>query len=390
MTAAPTLTEKAVWRLRRFTLPSGADLGGDARLVVAGLFSTASGVGQSARACLEGLQKLGVAASAVDLSWLFNQVDLPSEGWATGLERPETGGTLILHLNAPETEIALFRLGLRRWRRWRVIAYWAWELPVAPASWRGPSRHVSEVWTPSAFVRDAIASRIAKPVRVAPHHVPVPKTTGPAATGSAITCLVMADARSSFHRKNALGAIDLFQRAFRTEERARLLLKCRNVSEYDDVRKSLSRACESDRRIELIDASLPADELFRLMSRADIVLSPHRSEGFGLHLAEAMALAKPVIATGWSGNMEFMTDRNSALVPYRLAPAIDPYNVYKHGDKTVWAEPDLAAGAEMLRSLAHDPAARRRLGDQARRTVSEKLNGEAYIQALDKARSGPG
>ena len=101
---------------------------------------------------------------------------------------------------------------------------------------------------------------------------------------------------------------------------------------------------------------LPPEDRHALTACADIVLSLHRGEGFGLVLAEAMLLGKPVVATGWSGNTDFMDPSNAALVAYRLAPARDDRDVYRG----LWAEPDVADAADRLRALADDPALRRR------------------------------
>ncbi len=102
------------------------------------------------------------------------------------------------------------------------------------------------------------------------------------------------------------------------------------------------------------------------------MLSLHRAEGFGLVPAEAMLLGVPVVATGWSGNMDFMDADSAALVPYTLVPARDPRGVFE-AEGAEWAEPDIAAAAARLARLADDPAERAALGARGRATARARL-----------------
>ncbi|HVH36382.1 MAG TPA: glycosyltransferase, partial [Tahibacter sp.] len=112
----------------------------------------------------------------------------------------------------------------------------------------------------------------------------------------------------------------------------------------------------------------------------DVYLSLHRSEGFGLGLAECMALGRPVIATAYSGNLQFMDADNSCLVPYRLVPVNE--GEYPDWRDQHWAEPDVAAAAVQLRRLADDPAAVQRLGAAARASLQQRLSPQAGAEAI--------
>jgi glycosyltransferase involved in cell wall biosynthesis len=116
-----------------------------------------------------------------------------------------------------------------------------------------------------------------------------------------------------------------------------------------------------------------------LTAASDIVMSLHRSEGFGLVLAEAMLLGKPVIATGWSGNMAFMDAGSAALVDYRLVATDDPRQVYTGAS---WAEADQASAVQHLRRLADDAAARSALGAKGQATATARLGITPLVAAL--------
>ncbi|MEL7542034.1 MAG: glycosyltransferase [Pseudomonadota bacterium] len=357
-------------------------------LVVAGMFRTANGLGQSARACFQALKSSGLDPVAVDLSETLNQVDYETSDALSSMPRASRG-TLILHANAPETEAALTALGLRRWHDWRIVGYWAWELTQAPESWLRLTRHLSEIWTPSQFVTDAFREKVDIPVRTVPHFVTTPERLNTERQGGdELRCLVMADGRSSFHRKNVVGAVSMFRHAFDCGENATLTLKFRNLREYPEFSNTLRAIIKDDERVTIVDENLDQTDKWNLINDSDILISAHRSEGFGLHMAEAMASGSCVIATGWSGNMEYMNEHNSILLPYRLQPASDPYRVYQSVTDAEWAEVETEAGIEALRALADCPDRRLTIGDAARRSVRATLTTDPYISALQNKPQG--
>ncbi len=148
------------------------------------------------------------------------------------------------------------------------------------------------------------------------------------------------------------------------------------------ARRELDAAIAGAGNIRLIEGMLPAADMAGLMAAADIVISLHRSEGFGLVPAQAMALGKPVIATGWSGNLDFMNSNNSALVSYALVPVHDPEGDFKSGDQK-WAEPNVDEAAEWLRRLAGDAALRARMGAAAS-DVAAQLSPKHFASAVAK------
>lgn len=379
-----SLKDKLAWRARNAILKRRrAPLlaGSSKKIAVAGLFSTASGIGESARKCADALEKWGCEPIRCDLSYVFGQADLdPME---TNAQDLTSADVVILHLNAPETKKALLELGLHRFKRTKVIGYWAWETSYLPESWVSVARYVNEVWVPSRFIAETVAARVDCPVRVCPHTFSAPEIEPPQfQKQSGLHCLCMADGFSSFFRKNILGAIQMFQSAFPQSADAKLTVKTRNLSPSDPVGQQIAEAARRDDRITLNNANLSMVEQRALMQSCDVVLSPHRAEGFGLVIAEAMTMGKVAIATGWSGNMQFMTSENSIPLPYALVPVDDPNAVYPADPDSFWAEPDIAFGASKLRELALDTERRFDIGQMAKATIRNELSPQIWIDAI--------
>jgi hypothetical protein len=350
-------------------------------IYVAGALSTASGLGASARLSLATLRAGGYDARPIDLSGTLMQ-DGRLADYAVPTADDGTGpGTILLHVSGFVMALAMLGLGRRRVRGKTIIGYWAWELPDLTPDWLDGLRYLHEIWVPSEFTAAAISRHTALPVRIVPHPVaPVEPVLRPG--GAALTVLVAFDMRSGFARKNPLAAIAAFRAAFATDPAVRLIVKVSQATTYEPGWQALQAAVAGVGNIELIDRLLDDAGMARLLDDADIVLSLHRSEGFGLVLAEAMQRGKPVVATGWSGNADFMTAENSCPVTYRLVPARDPQGSYEHPGQQ-WAEPDVDDAAAHLRRLA-DPALRARLGRQARQDARERFAVERYCAVFDR------
>jgi glycosyltransferase involved in cell wall biosynthesis len=354
-----------------------------AGIAVAGELSRASGLGEAARLMQRGLRHLGVATWSVDAGPML---PAHSADFAVASEMPPDGVPLLLHVNAPLVPLVLLRLprGLIRGRR--VIGSWLWELPTVPPEWRAGARFVHEVWVPSDFVAGAVEPLLPGRVRVVPLPLalarPAPSALDRSAFGlphDTVVVLVTFNLASSFERKNPLAAIAAFRAAFGERADRLLVLKVGNREHFPDDFARIVAAVEGTPNIRLETRTLPAADLHALTVASDIVLSLHRSEGFGLVMAEAMLLGRPVIATGWSGNMTFMDPDSAALVGYRLVPARDPRQVYVGAD---WAEPDQADAVAHLRRLADDAGARAALGARGEAMATARLGVGPLMVAL--------
>jgi len=234
---------------------------------------------------------------------------------------------------------------------------------------------VHGLWASSRFVADAVARPGGPPVAVVPYPVPdpAPAPLGRAAFGlpeGAFVALTVFDASSTPERKNPLGAIRAHAMAFGDRPDRLLVVKTHSTATAGPAWHEVAEAAAARPNVRLIDREMTRAELWALERAADVFVSLHRSEGVGLSLAEAMRLGRPVLATGWSGNMDFMDEGSAALVGYRLVPAADARGVYSVPG-AVWAEPDLDEAALWLRRLAGDAALRARLAAAGRDRVAD-------------------
>ena len=371
--AAPALNQALQTYVRvSARAPHGAETS-SGPIKIVGYFSGSHGIAASARLAARAFEALGVPVERIDASHA-------KLTWTPQVGPPERAAAWIFHLNPPELLAELAVLGPRRLLGPRY-GYWAWELPRAPARWLKDASLVDEVWAPSRYTAKAFAGAAA-PVRVAPHPLFPEDYQGvvPAPRRAAFQAVALFDFNSSAARKNPQGAIEAFRRAFGDDPTAELTLKTQNGGLFPELVDSLRARAPAN--VRFIDETWPYAQVKALIAGADVLISLHRAEGFGLTPAEAMALRVPVVATGFSGTLDFMDQASAMLVPFRPVAVEDPQGIYRG---QTWAEPDLDAAAEALRRLRADPALRHRLAEAGWRSVTAKLAPAAWFSALPDA-----
>lgn len=296
----------------------------------------------------------------------------------------------LFHINADQMHLALEKLGPAFFRDHYNIGYWEWELSSFPQEWLTAIDIVDEIWAPSTFIQQAISGKTAKPVIWMPLAVefPKPRSRDRRKFGlpeDAFLFLFCFDFSSFATRKNFLGCIEAFRKAFPSNgEKVGLVIKTIRHPHHKREFWDLLRAIGADERIHLIDRVLPRAEIHELTASCDSFISLHRSEGFGLGLAEAMYLGKPVIATNYSGNTDFTREGNSCLVNYRLVCVKSGDYVFAEGQS--WAEPDIHEAAMHMRHLVEVPEYGRRLGEAAAHFIRQQHScaavGRRYAERL--------
>jgi glycosyltransferase involved in cell wall biosynthesis len=289
-------------------------------------------------------------------------------------ERVARYATNIVVVNADQFLFAVADHGDSLLRGRSTIAYWFWELEQVPPHMVDAIRHVDQIWTGSTFVANAFAAVTDKPVHCVPLPVPEPQPSDRdrASFGLADDRFVFVATFDQFsvqERKNPFGVIDAFTRAFADGDGPLLWIKTINGAAPGGWRnhERLLLAARGRSDIVVHDEHLSHPDQMAVLNVADCLVSLHRSEGLGLHCAEAMWLSKPVIATRYSGNLDFMDDTNSALVGYDLVPVRHGEGVYP--ESAMWAEPHIDEAVRWMRELAANPAPAARIGGNARATM---------------------
>lgn len=338
-----------------------------------GFLEAELGLGEVARKLARGLERAGVPFAPISYrrvaSRQEHQLDMPASH-----EAPYD--TNLICLNADYLGPFVADVGVEFFASRYSIGVWFWESSVFGSQSRLGPRYVDEVWVTSDYVREAVSAASDVPV----HVVPLPLDEAPAPGRSRADLGLPTDFMFlyvydfvSAERKNPLGVIEAFKRAFEPGEGCALVLKSINGAERKPRLLEDVQAAAADRPdILVIDRYLAADERNSLMAACDCYVSLHRSEGFGLTMAEAMSYGKPVVATGYSGNLEFMDEANSYLVPYHLAPIRPDWWAYAPGAE--WADPDIDAAAALLRRIHDDPREAQARGALAKAQLAERFS----------------
>lgn len=347
-----------------------------------GYLAAELGVGEAARTMASAAKTVGIPYSIIDVGYQTENRQSDRRAWVAAVD--QVFDIDMLYVNADQTPNTIQYLSsINKAPPAYRIGYWHWEQPKFPHSLMGAFNDIDEVWVPSAFVLEAVASCSPVPVFKVPHAVEFNIDSKWTRESFGIprdkyAVLVMYDFQSYRYRKNPEAAIAAFRIATTGRHDAVLVIKTINASKYPDDYANLKQDVSGLPHVLFIDDVYTREQIYGLEFCCDCMLSLHRAEGFGFGPAEMMFLGKPVIATGWSGNMEFMTPMNSFPVEYQLRTLANPVGVYAAGVE--WAEPDIEHAGSCLRSLLDDSQLAQKIGRAARHTMQTRYSSRAVGQ----------
>jgi len=366
-----TLAEKAFWRLAagRTTAslpalpafsPSAVGSSADsapadraAGINVSGYLDTESGVGEAARGMIRSISRsrLPFVLNNIEQQWLRR-----NDATYTDFASDNPCGINLVHVNADQVPNVFRQLGEGYFHGKYNIGYWFWELSEFPKRWHGSFKYFDEIWVASDFLLDAV-SRVS-PIPVVKVGISVEftspgllarKTLG--ISDDTYVFLNIFDGRSFTERKNPLGLIEAFRIAYHDMgcRDSVLVLKIANADANPQLMETLRKKA-AGLPVVFIDQYYDRQQVYDLLSLCDCYVSLHHAEGLGLPMAESMYLGKPVIATGYSGNMEFMNINNSFPVKFKLLELEETVGPYEAG--SVWADPDVGHAAQLMASAS--------------------------------------
>ncbi len=338
-------------------------------MLVAGYLRAELGVGEGARLLIASLEAAAIPHATFVFTRTSSRQEHPFE--STGRDATDLDIAVVC-VNADHLVPFSRSVGSGFFEGRHVVGQWAWELEEFPDSWPASFAMVDEIWAVSEFARKSIAAATDKPVFALPHAIVAPEV--PTGVGrhelglpdDSFLFLFTLDLLSVLERKNPLGLIEAYRAAFTDDGGTTLVLKVIN-GDQDVLGMERIRVAADRKDIIVLEQYLDSGDLAALMDASDCYVSLHRSEGFGLSMGEAMALGKPVIATAYSGNLDFMDDDTAYLVPWTPGSVPEGCDPYPAG--SLWADPDLSAASALMRTVFERPEEARAVGKRARASV---------------------
>jgi glycosyltransferase involved in cell wall biosynthesis len=363
------------------------DAPGPPTVRVSGYLGHALGLGSAARGYAQALSAAGVPTSTATVA--LDHMQLPDElGDGYGRHAFEDllhdglHGFELVAVNPDELPAFVDRVGERYFQGPR-IGIWGWETNSIPSRWAPAFELVDEIWVYSRFMAENIGAASTVPVIALPPPVQAPAVASkPLRLGvpDGYLFLFVFDYLSTIQRKNPVGLIEAFKQAFEPGEGPQLLIKTINAPLRPLAEEAVLWEAHGRDDIHVIDRSLSGAERDGLMAGCDCYVSLHRSEGFGLTMAEAMAIGKPVIGTGYSGNVDFMNAENSYLVDYEVGLVGPDCEIYPADGE--WAQPSVEHAAELMRRVWENPEEAMACGVRAREDIARELSPQTTGAAM--------
>ncbi len=346
---------------------------------IVGYVKSEHGVGQSARSAASCCKAAELPFCLIDFS-RGTPIRQEDHSWAEYIEEANHYNVNLFHINADQMHVAHGELGQGFFDQHYNIGYWAWELQDFPNRFLQAFNYLNEIWVPSRFVQEAVSAKSQLPVIRMPHAIDIEleqhltrQQIGLPDEG--FLFLTMYDIHSMQERKNPQAALAAFEKAFPDAGDVKLVIKTHNGDVFPKEFAKLKNWVADRQNVHLITETLSRQEVYNLENLCDCFISLHRSEGFGFALAECMLLCKPVIATNWSGNTDFMNADNSLPVQYELTEIQQDIGPYNKGQ--LWAEADVDHAAWQMKRVVEDLELRQKIAVRGQNTIRDEYSPQA-------------
>jgi glycosyltransferase involved in cell wall biosynthesis len=348
---------------------------------IVGFLTADLGIGESARCMVRAADAASIPIALVALK-LNCRNRLGDLTFGDRLQESNPYGVNVFHIDPPVSRDIDHHHGPEFRKDKYNIGYFAWELAEFPEAWMPALDYFDEIWCPSNFVRESIAIKALYPVLTMAHSIGFDRPTADRATlrvmfdlpADRFLFLTLFDLNSYTARKNPRAVVEAFRLSGLAGGKASLVIKVQNADANPSDFAALTEAVRDIPGTVVISSTLSRVDVYALEAACDSFVSLHRSEGFGLAVAECMYLGKPVISTDWSATAEYLNGENGYPVRCALVALTENHGPYGKGSR--WAEPDINHASELMRRVAGDPAEAGRVGAAARRTIEERFSPE--------------
>lgn len=339
-----------------------------------GYFNEFSGLSEAARSNIDALIKNNVSVNVNS----FDYNNTPNK-YNNFKHTPQNDASInLFHININFIENFIKDIGTKPFESKYNIAYWAWEFTEPPVEIIDYISFFDEIWVPSDFCVNAFNKIASIPVVKIPHAIALPVEDNDVtldfdkSVENKFMFLTIFDSISSLDRKNPFATIKAFLTNFKDNPEVVLVIKTHNLELFPIQEKQFLELTNKHSNIILFNKKISKLELQKLISMANCYISLHRSEGFGLTMAEAMSYGKLVIGTGYSGNLEFMNINNSILVPYKLIESDQDYGLTKKG--YIYAEPDIEFVSNILVDVVKNKNQHNKISEKGQECIAKNYS----------------
>lgn len=261
------------------------------------------------------------------------------------------------------------------------IFYLNWESEYISSEYVENLRLYDEIWVPAQYCKEIVEKYLTAPVKVIPYPIAIELDNNSDEEAErfynpdSFNFFFMFDYNSTLERKNTINLINAFEKAFgKTDTTVSLIVKTSKSTKFLKEKELLESHINGFKNVKIVEKIYDKQTLYKIIKGCDAYISLHRSEGFGLTMAEAMFFGKPVIATNYSGNLEFMNQENSFLVDYTKT-AISA-SIINYDSNTIWSEPSVDHAAELMKIVKENSEAVKIKAEKGRQTMLQDFSVE--------------